>query len=85
MLTRERLTTGLDRCMDSLRNKDRIRELCNSVFIRPIIYARTRSEHFTFIRIDVRTATSAKNTIPPVTYACLTRRTNIRYRYRLTS
>lgn len=48
--------------MASLRNKDRMRELCNTMFIQPIIYARARSEHFTFIRIDARAVTVAKNT-----------------------
>lgn len=60
--------------MASLRNKDRMRELCNTMFIQPIIYARARSEHFTFIRIDARAVTVAKNNYPSVTYACLMHR-----------
>lgn len=60
--------------MASLRNKDRMRELCNTMFIQPIIYARAQSEHFTFIRIDARAITIAKNILPPVTYTCLMHR-----------
>lgn len=58
--------------MNSLRNKDRIWKLRNTMFIQPIIYARTWSEHFTFIRIDARITLPWWGTLPPVTYAWLT-------------